>query len=448
MDAGGDGGVDSGDADAGDAGADAHAGDAGFTGGSGNIPTECLGFDFEDLVYSPGGNALPNTCEPFHPTTNNPYAVRCVDAWPWYASDFPGDDACILPPPPDKGLQYGVHPQGQDWFAQVSTGDMSGYDAAEIASDFLVLSDDEEERTYYTSTSNPSAVNYYRHYMRARPGSHFALATAETTPGEVELETWGGGSPSGLFSGVVLPRALRWDENNPHSLDKPVEDTGYYRVLPAETGVTFDLHYLNLSDGDVLKEAWTNIWFEDDATIRVGQVAGLDVVQTVTMAIAPGETVDFHYSMSTAERVRILSLVGFRHAWTTNLSAWIERPGTGIEILYQSFHWDDVPHYRYDTLTINPVPVHAQLHDGAASGEQWLEPGEELHFNCRIQYTDGRAAAVAAPLTPAQNGTLGFTVGRMFEGEACILFGTSAEGPALNTPVAEFGMLPAFATAQ
>ena len=96
--------------------------------GANTDPASCRGFSFDNLVYSPGGSVLPNTCMPFHPTTNNPYAVRCVDVWPWYKTQYPGDEFCILPPPPDKGIGYGVHPQGKKWFDQVSTGDMSGYD--------------------------------------------------------------------------------------------------------------------------------------------------------------------------------------------------------------------------------------------------------------------------------------------------------------------------------
>jgi hypothetical protein len=43
------------------------------------IEKSCRGFDLEGAKYSPGGDVLPNKCEPFHPTTNNPYAVRCID---------------------------------------------------------------------------------------------------------------------------------------------------------------------------------------------------------------------------------------------------------------------------------------------------------------------------------------------------------------------------------
>src|SRR5688572_27964352 len=56
----------------------------------GAIPEECQGFPLAGLKYSPGGEVLPNVCEPFDATTNNPYAVRCIDAYPEFDSGFPG----------------------------------------------------------------------------------------------------------------------------------------------------------------------------------------------------------------------------------------------------------------------------------------------------------------------------------------------------------------------
>jgi dissimilatory sulfite reductase (desulfoviridin) alpha/beta subunit len=145
-------------------------GGAGAGGAAGDMSAEaCRGFSFEGLIYSPGGDVLPNICEPFHPTTNNPYAVRCVDAWPWYATRFPGDEFCILPPEPSKGIQYGVHPQGKEWFAQVSVGDMSGYE--NLSTEWLMSSGEEEQANYITGTEQP-AFNYYRNYARMRGGSH------------------------------------------------------------------------------------------------------------------------------------------------------------------------------------------------------------------------------------------------------------------------------------
>jgi len=419
------------------------------TGGSGAIGGEAGGgpdncdSTVKDLWYSPGGDApLPFPCEPFHPTTNNPYAVRCVDAWDWYDSGFPGDDFCILPPPPDKGIQYGVHPQGKEWFAQMMNKDLSGY--SNVNDDFLLEVGGEEELNYYTSAGNPAEVNFYRNYPRMRAGSHHMIVNAN--PKNPQLEVWGVGSAAGLFTGTGLPGAQRPDENNPKSLEKPPEDAGYYGVLPADTGVTFDMHHFNATDTTILKEAWTNVWFEPDATKRVSGLRGLDLVQVATMNIVPQSTVDYHYTMSAPERVRIVTLFGHRHAWTTNFSAWIERNGEN-EIMYQSFHWTDEPTYRYDSVTMNPMPNHATLTDGAASGIRWLEPGELLHFNCRIQYTDARADAVNSPVMPDEHGPLNFA-NEAFTAEMCILFGQTAEGPALNAPAPGAGALPDFATAE
>src|SRR6516164_7709730 len=71
----------------------------GGRGPDGRITPECEGFTLAGLKYSPGGDTLPNKCAPFDATTNNPYAVRCIDAMPTYKTGYPGDEYCILPPP-------------------------------------------------------------------------------------------------------------------------------------------------------------------------------------------------------------------------------------------------------------------------------------------------------------------------------------------------------------
>jgi hypothetical protein len=412
-------------------------GGSGGAGGSGD-PGNCQGFSFEGIKYSPGGDVLPNTCEPFHPTTNNPYAVRCVDVWPWYQTQFPGDNFCILPPPPDKGIQYGVHPQGTAWFEQVSNGDMSGY---ENPSDAWVMDDgDEEEGNYFTATDNPQEAKFYRNYARMRPGSHHMIVSSNSNPGNAG--TWGPGSPDGLFGGTSLPGAQRPDENGPKSLAKPAEDDGLYSVLPPMTGVTFNMHHFNASGQVILKEAWTNLWWEDNATVRVHGILGLELLQVATLAIQPNTSRDLHYSWNISEPIRLITAFGHRHAWTTNFSSWVEKPGGELDIIYQSYDWFDEPTYRYDSVTQNPVPAPAMRTDGAASGIRMLNPGEKLHFNCHIEFTEERAAAEMAP-SPSEIGVLGFA-NQAFTAEMCILFGSTA-AVRLPTPVADGTPLPDFA---
>jgi hypothetical protein len=425
------------------------AGSGGSDGASGGgaPPGNCQGFSFENLVYSPGGEVLPNTCEPFHPTTNNPYAVRCVDAWPWYETQYPGDNFCILPPPPDKGIQYGVHPQGMAWFEQVSQGDMSGYQNPH--DDFVMQDGMEEEGNYYTLAGNPQEMNFYRSYPRMRGGSHHMIVS--TNDGTATPHTWGLGSPDGLFGGTGLPGAQRPDENTPKSLIKPTEDDGLYSILPAMAGVTFNMHHFNATGMPILKEAWTNLWWEDNATVRVYGISGFDAVeQFTTLSIPPGTSQDIHYSWNLSETmsIRLLTLFGHRHAWTTNLSAWVEKPNGDTEILYQSYDWFDEPTYRYDSMTMNPVPAPQARTDGAASGIRMLggmPGGEKLHFNCHIENTDERAQALGPRAEPPSqsNRTLRFA-NQAFTAEMCILFGSTA-AVRLPTPVRDNSPLPDFA---
>jgi hypothetical protein len=406
---------------------------------------ECEGFKLEGLMYSPGGDTLPNTCEPFHPTTNNPYAVRCVDAWPWYKTEFPGDDFCILPPPPDLGVQYGVHPQGKQWFEQVSQGDMSGYQ--NLGDEWTMNDGEEEQANYETSAVTMEDRNFYRSYARMRAGSHHMIVNSD--PSKPGNETWIPVSPGGLLdaaSGLSLlglPGAQRPDENRPPSLAKPMEDAGLYRTLPAGAPITFNMHHFNAQGKVIMKEAWTNLWFENDARVQVHGLRGLEVGQVLTMAIPPGATQDFHYSWNISQPVRLVEAFGHRHAWTTNFSAWVENSDGATDILYQSFQWLDEPTYRYDTVTQNPTPAPDNRADGASSGIRMLMPGQKLHFNCHIEFTPERAATEGAP-DPSEIGTLGFA-NEAFTGEMCILFGSTAavEMPA---PVADGSPLPGFAT--
>jgi hypothetical protein len=146
-----------------------------------------------------------------------------------------------------------------------------------------------------------------------------------------------------------------------------------------------------------------------------------------------------------AQPVRVLTLFGHRHAWTSNFSAWLEKPGGATEIVYQSFDWFDQPTYRYDSVTQNPTPSPDTRSDGGFSGTLTVNPGEKLHFNCHITYTDARATAEGAP-SPSSIGTLRFA-NEAFTAEMCILFGTSA-GVSLGAPATDSGPLPSFATVE
>jgi hypothetical protein len=405
------------------------------------ISAECRGFDFNGLVYSPGGVVLPNKCAAFHPTLNNPYAVRCVDAWPWFKTQYAGDQYCVLPPAPDKGIQFGHHPQGEfdAWFQAVSKGDMSAYENP--GEGWTLEPGAEEERNIYIQHKNP-AGKYQRVNNRMRGGSHHMIVSAsEVAPGQTN--TWILGSPEGLFTGTGVPGAQRPDENTPQSEMIPAEDVGLYREVIANATITYNMHHFNPSDKAIMKEAWQNLWWAENPQTPVNGVNGLPILQAVGTFANPGEIVDMHYGYTVPGNMRILGLFGHRHAWTTNFSAWVVRGGKE-EVIYQSFDWFDEPTFQYNSEVKNATPDVATRSDGAHTGILELKAGDQLHFNCHIEYTDQRAMEENSPITPAQNGPLRFA-NEAFTAEMCILFG-SAVGQ--GGDMQQMGPPPAFAKAR
>jgi hypothetical protein len=414
---------------------DEAAQEAAPTASAGGIPEDCRGFSFENLLYSPGGSVLPNKCQPFHPTLNNPYAVRCIDAWPWYKTPYRGDEYCILPPPPDKGMQIGFHPQGDKYWEQISKQDLSGYKAP--PAEWLVKAGGEETRTYHAPSPNTEPRKYYRTYFRMRTGSHhniISMHNSSTPPGW--QQNFGEALPAffdpsaGPVTGV-LGGQERPDDNTPVTLDRPAEDTGMYTTFAAKANVYYNTHFFNTGRDATLKEGWVNIWFEEEGSVYTYYFMGLDIGQVIGMSIPPNQTRDLHYAFTPTGPTRIVRFFGHRHVWTTNFSSWIERKDGKVETIYQSYDWMDMPTFRYDSVVKNPVPDVARQIDGASSGILTLNVGDKLHFNCHIEYTDARAKEEGAP-SPRTNGNLRFA-NQALTAEMCIAFGT-VTGSSIGLP--------------
>jgi hypothetical protein len=387
---------------------------------------------------------------PYHPTTNNPYAVRCVDALPGFKTKFAGDEYCILPPPPEKGFQVGLHPQGKtaEYWAKIWAGDLSGYETKDA--DWLLDVGEEITQNYRTRDApGLPATNYYRTYFRMRTGSHHMIVTMHDG---MEKDGWIAGigeALPGLFdasSGAVngiLGGEQRPDDNTPVTLDKPVEDDGLYLVFPADPSIIFNMHHFNSTDGALLREGWINIWKEEDARIPMTWYMGMEPSQVIALNVAPNTTADLHYSWPVNADMRLIRIFGHRHFWTTNFSTWIARANGATEVLYQAYDWFDMPTYRYDSVVKNPPPDPANTQDGAASGIVSLKRGDRLHFNCHVEFTDARKATDKNAPMPSQIGSLRFA-NEAYNGEMCIQFG-NVTGGSLGLPGIDSSAVPDFA---
>jgi hypothetical protein len=427
----------------------------GGRGPEGGILADCQGFSLAGLHYSPGGTILPNKCAPFDPQTNNPYAVRCIDAMPSFKTPYAGDDLCILPPPPDQGVQVGVHPQGKDYWNQMWAGNYSGYQKPDPA--FILEPNQEVTQNYVTNVDTPATHDFYREYFRMRTGTHHEIITLNQNTGNVPdgwvaLSAGEEASPALFGSSIgpsegVIGGSQRAADQNPVTLDKPIEDKGYYLKWPANPAVVFNIHHINAGTTPLLREAWVNVWWESDASILESWFMGMPLSEPQSLDIAPGTVADLHYSWTlaaTSAPIRIVRAFGHRHFWDTNFSSWIERSTGGApEVIYQSFDWNNMPTYAYNGEVKNPTPNPSTHTDGAASGITILKPGDKLHFNCHIEYTDPHASTNASAPTPENNGDLKFA-NETFKAEMCIMFGNSTN--TLGYPVLDTTPLPSFAT--
>jgi hypothetical protein len=122
---------------------------------------------------------------------------------------------------------------------------------------------------------------------------------------------------------------------------------------------------------------------------------------------------------------RIITLNGHRHAWTDRFGVWLERPSGENVPIYESFDYNDMPTYQYDSVSTNPTPSVETQSDGAFSGQLEVNAGDRLHFVCDITNGSGGALRFANEVQT---------------GEMCILFGSRTGaalcgGPLTNTPL-------------
>jgi hypothetical protein len=365
-----------------------------------DVPAECHGIEVVGLKHSPGGTTLPNKCAPFDGLHNNPYAIRCLDADPTYTSGYAGDDFCILPPPAELGVQIHVGPED---YKNPGT--------------FALPPGSEENTMYYVNAPNPADHYYYRTNWRMRHGSHHMIITVSdsdradgwaadlTSSGSGGFDLAGGAGGSRNFGGAQRP-----DQDRPQgTLEVPPENLGLGSLLKAKQQFSFNLHHINTSDKAVLREAWVNAWYMDEK----------DVTQKMQSLSASGSPLDVSiparqrtvltYKCDVQSDSRIITMNGHRHAHTDRFGVWVKKASGETISAYESFDWEDMPTYQYDSVSTNPKPDMAQKRDGASSGELKLGQGDQLYFLCDINNT------LDVPLKFANEA---------IDGEMCILFGS------------------------
>lgn len=357
-----------------------------------DLPAQCRGLPVLGLTTSPGGLVLPNLCAPFDGTFNNPYAIRCVDADPSYSTGYPGDDTCVLPPPPELGLQVHIGPS-----------------QTEPASAFELGAGDEISNHYRINAPNAEPRYYYRTNWRMRPGGHHLLITMLPRDEADGFSAFGDlgsefGSANQSFGGAQRPSVDRPQG----TLEVPPENAGIGQQLAARQQLSFNLHSINTTGAPLLREVWINVWYVDETAVDEPIQTFGATGSPADMTIEPGAHVQREYRCDVASPARLISLYGHYHAHGLRFSARLERASGEVLSIYESFDWADIPVYQFDSVSTNPTPSATLRTDGAISGLLMLAPGDALHFACDIQ-NDSAETLVFAD--------------EALTGEMCILFG-------------------------
>lgn len=313
---------------------------------------------------------------------------------PEFDSGFPGDDACIPPPPPEEGFQIHVGPA----------------DYANAAA-YTVDGGDENSICFSFRTPNTEEVFYSGSLLSARPGTHHIINTLFVSTQQIaegEFETCinpGTGQTPNIIGG--LPGASK-----PYMPRYPVapENEGVGRVIPADAPAQADLHYFNTTDGPLLREFWLNIYLMPASQVkeRAKGIRGMGGINWLWQPIQPGTDKVYQYQCPIQGAGRILGLLGHYHAHGERFTAYLKRASGEQQKVFEMYDYNTPAEFMYNSIAMNPG--FSDMSAGAINGALEVNDGDVLQWECHIINDDETALSY---------------VNEVFTGEMCNIWGST-----------------------
>jgi hypothetical protein len=266
---------------------------------------------------------------------------------------YPGDEFCILPPPPDKGFQLHIGPDDYD----------------NIDPKYILAGEDEITNNFQATSTNTENIHFLFRQFRMRPGSHHMIVTA-------------GGTGAESFGGRRVATANLSQDSPPRGIVAP-ENQGVGVPLEPTSTLNVSLHTVNITSEPILREIWVNFWYVDPSKVNE-EATQLFQSGDVTFSVAPGQSMVLGpYSCDIQGDGRMLWFYGHRHANNTRFSAWRVR-GSQRDLFYEGFHWEEPLLLEYNSITTNQVPDRAKHVEGGWSGILDLQSGDKLEWECDV----------------------------------------------------------------
>jgi len=276
-----------------------------------------------------------------------PVLGECTDLH----TKFAGDEYCIKPPPADKGFQLHIGP--------------SNYDNPELQ--YILGAGVETTDTFTAVSGNDKDVYFYYRQIRQRTGAHHNIITS------------GGGGDIGLGQRIATSNNLAADDP-PGGIVAP-ENVGVGIQMPAHTTISVNLHSINTTEQDELREVWVNFWYVDPAKVKEPVKEMFNIAPMGS--ILPGADVTFGSSCNVAGTGRLLWAYGHRHANNVRFSIWRQR-ASKKDLIYQGYNYEDPLVLDYSSTVKNAVPDTGPMVEGGWSGILDLMPGDQLLWECHV----------------------------------------------------------------
>jgi hypothetical protein len=285
---------------------------------------------------------------------------------------YPGDENCILPPPPDLGFQLHIGP--------------SNYTNPEAR---YVLQPGQEATTDFPATAgNAQDVHFFYRQYRMRPSAHHVIIS--TSNGQISNE------------GRRIGTANR-SEDYPAGVIAP-EDLGVGIPLAARASINVSFHAINVGGSPVIRELWTNFWYKAPGTVTETATEWFEVGDPLFSIPPYTQRTLGPYTCTVRNAGRLLWLYGHRHANNTRFTVTRIR-GTQRDVIYDANHWEEPLLLEYASNVVNPAP-NIPTTEGGWSGILDLLDGDRIEWQCEVNNQ--------------QNVTLRFT-NQTYTGEMCIV---------------------------
>lgn len=279
-------------------------------------------------------------------------------------TSFGGDEQCILPPAAGFQLHYGP----------------ANYDDPGAVAPYLVPPGAEVEQCLFMKTPNTGELFANEFHFRARPGlfgaSLWRLSAAR--PDSVVPE------PCGALTGAVPLLSLQGATAD-LTPDGAPENAGLAWDLAPATQVAMKIHSIDVTDHELLSEAWLNVVPADAATVTA-RLEGLEL-RAIGEDVPAGSQITHSFACAAPGELRIVDITGVESASVQELKVQVRRADGSTETIYDSYDWHEPIALRYDSVTLNPAPDAASLRSGGVSGVLLLHPGDSLEWACTVANT-------------------------------------------------------------